>query len=122
MVEGTIILSPKSNPTSPPLEKSILKVQGRVLNEKGEPLEGVSIAVKGTAQTIMSDQEGAFTITVPNEDAVLVFSFVGYKTVEVPVKDNSNILLRLQLDIQRLSDVVSIGYGSIETCSWTYSA
>ena len=114
MVEGTIILSPKSNPTSPPLEKSILKVQGRVLNEKGEPLEGVSIAVKGTAQTIMSDQEGAFTITVPNEDAVLVFSFVGYKTVEVPVKDNSNILLRLQLDIQRLSDVVSIGYGSIE--------
>ena len=114
VVQGTIILSSKPLLVSPPKEKQILTVEGKVLDEKGAPLEGVTIAVKTTTQVIVSDNNGMFSVTVPDESSILVFSFVGYKTQEVAVRDKSNILVRLQVDVQRLSDVVSIGYGTIE--------
>jgi len=59
-------------------------VTGTVSDQEGS-LPGVSVAVKGTTQGVVTDLSGKFTITVPNRDAVLIFSFVGYVTQEIEV-------------------------------------
>src|SRR3954469_15744770 len=62
-----------------------LKVSGKVTDEKNSPLSNVSIVVKGTSKGVTSDLNGIFSITVPDNNAVLVISYVGYQTKEVPV-------------------------------------
>ena len=65
-----------------------IPITGTVIDDTGEPLPGVTIIVKGTSTGTTSDVNGAYSINVPNTDAVLVFSFVGFATVEMAVGDN----------------------------------
>ena len=88
------------------------KVSGRVADEGSAGMPGVNILVKGTATGTVSDSQGNFNINVPASDAVLVFSFVGYLTKEVPVGSQSNINVSLDPDVISLSEVVVTGYGS----------
>ncbi|MBN2731368.1 MAG: TonB-dependent receptor [Balneolaceae bacterium] len=78
----------------------------------GEPLAGVSVVVQGTTIGIATNQEGEYSLSVPEGNNTLVFSFVGFVTQEVPVNDRTEINVELQTDIQQLSDVVVVGYGS----------
>lgn len=89
-----------------------ITVTGTVTDaETGEPIPGVSIVVRGTTQGTATDGLGKYTLTV-SEEAVLVFSFVGYQPQEIPVNNRSTIDVALQADIQTLEDVVVIGYGA----------
>ncbi len=92
-------------------EKLARELRGRVADEKGGALPGVSILVKGTQQGLISDIDGRFSIEVANENAVLVFSFVGYVTQEVVVGNRTELNITLEVDEKSLEEVVVVGYG-----------
>ncbi len=77
-----------------------------------EPLPGVNIVIKGTTEGSITDLDGNYSITVPDENAILVFSFVGYVTEEIPVGNQTEINLSLIDDIMSLDELVVIGYGT----------
>src|SRR5690606_40184413 len=87
-------------------------VSGLVLDDQGEPLPGVSILIKGTQQGTITDSEGRFSIQIPDENAVLVFSFVGSITQEVLVGSRMNLEIKLMVDEKDLEELVVVGYGT----------
>ena len=89
-----------------------VRITGRVSDEKNEPLPGVSILVKGTQQGTITDSDGRFTIEVPDENAVLVFSFVGYVSKEIAVANKTTVDVSLEVDQKSLEEVVVVGYGT----------
>src|SRR5690606_27989239 len=93
------------------IERSIA---GRVTENNGEPLPGVSVLLKGTQKGTVTDVDGRFLLDVPSDDAVLVFSFVGYKTEEVVVGNRSNIELTLEIDEKALDEVIVMVYGTMK--------
>lgn len=80
--------------------------------EDNGPLPGVNVLVKGTTQGTTTDANGKYSIIVPDENSILVFSFIGYTPQEVPVGSQSTINVSLVSDIQQLSEVVVVGYGT----------
>ncbi|WP_268225262.1 SusC/RagA family TonB-linked outer membrane protein [Sinomicrobium oceani] len=87
-------------------------VSGRTLDESGVELPGVSVRVKGTNTGAVSDFDGNYSIQVPDANAVLVFSYVGFKTVEINVGGRSSVDVTLEEDLQQLDEVVVVGYGT----------
>jgi TonB-linked SusC/RagA family outer membrane protein len=88
------------------------RVAGRIISgEDSTPLPGVNITVKGTSSGTISDAEGNYTIDVPNADAVLVFSFVGYTSQEVSLGGRTSIDITLATDAAQLSEVVVTALG-----------
>ena len=91
----------------------IQKVSGKIMNDDGTPLSGVTISVKGTKTSTQSMNDGNFTIAIPEKSSnVLVFSFIGYSTKEVTVKNNLPVFVTLSSATKDLDDVVVIGYGT----------
>ncbi|GGD77422.1 SusC/RagA family TonB-linked outer membrane protein [Emticicia aquatilis] len=86
-------------------------VSGKVSDAGGNPLPGVSVTVKGTAQGAISDAAGKFSVQAAN-NATLVFSYIGYKAQEVKVGSQNNINVALEEDAAALSEVIVVGYGS----------
>ncbi len=93
-----------------PLE---ITISGRVTDgENSEPLPGVNVLAKGTTTGTVTDVDGQYRLTVADEVTTLVFSSIGYVTQEVEVNGRSTIDLVLSTDVQSLSEVVVIGYGT----------
>src|SRR5690606_32168769 len=90
----------------------VLNIEGLVKNSEGEPLIGVNVQVKGTAQGTATDFEGRFTLEDLNENAILVFSYIGYQTVEIPLDARQSIEVTLIEDSELLDEVVVVGYGT----------
>lgn len=88
-----------------------ITVTGAVTDEAGETMPGVNILIKGTTVGVVTDAGGKFSIPVPNRDAVLVFSFIGYVSREMEVGDNRDLQVTLVEDTQQLEEVVVVGYG-----------
>lgn len=80
-------------------------------DETGESLPGANIVISGTSVGTTTDANGAFSLTVPSEDAVLVFSFIGYEQVMIPVAGKRTFDMKLKRDIAQLEEVVVVGYG-----------
>jgi TonB-linked SusC/RagA family outer membrane protein len=91
-----------------------IKVSGTVNDANGGTLPGVNVMVKGTTTGVVTDADGAYTITVPDAEAELQFSFVGYTTQEFTVGNRTNIEVTLNEDATTFEEVVVIGYGSLE--------
>ncbi len=90
-----------------------ISVSGKIIaSDNGETLPGVSVLVKGTSQGTTTDQAGEFTVSVPDQSSVLVFSFVGYVSQEVTVGSKTRLNLSLEPDTKVLSEVVVVGYGT----------
>jgi TonB-linked SusC/RagA family outer membrane protein len=85
-------------------------VTGTVLDETGLGLPGVTVLIKGTSRGTATDIDGKYTLDVPNESSILVFSFVGYVTKEEVVGNRSIIDLSLAPDFQSLTELVVTGY------------
>jgi TonB-dependent starch-binding outer membrane protein SusC len=86
-------------------------VSGKVTDESGLPLPGVTVLVKGTNQGTITNSNGYYSIINVSEDATLVFSFVGMKTQEVMVDNQNTINATMEMDAIGIEEVVSIGYG-----------
>ncbi|GAA4452546.1 TonB-dependent receptor [Nibrella saemangeumensis] len=94
------------------LAVSDVRVAGRVTAENGEALPGVSVVLKGTTRGTTTDPNGRYDINVPDRNAVLVFSFVGYVSQEITVGSRSALDVQLAADTRSLNEVVVIGYGT----------
>lgn len=90
------------------------KLSGVVVDKTGLGLPGVTILLKGTGTGTATDIDGKFTLTVPvkGTDPVLVFSSVGYKNIELAVKDLSKINVTMEEEASELEEVVVVGYGT----------
>lgn len=96
-----------------------VSVSGQVLDEGGRPMPGVNVVVKGTTTGTSTDTEGNYSITVENSNAVLIFSFIGYLTQEITVGNQTVINVSLSPDVETLSEVVVVGYGTQTRASVT---
>ncbi|PWD99590.1 SusC/RagA family TonB-linked outer membrane protein [Marinilabilia rubra] len=90
-----------------------LNVSGVVTDSNGESLPGVNISIKGTSQGVVTGINGGYQIEVPDGDAVLVFSFIGFQVQEIPVDNRNEINVTLEEDLELIDEVVVIGYGSV---------
>jgi TonB-dependent starch-binding outer membrane protein SusC len=85
-------------------------VTGAITDENGNSMPGVNILLKGTSQGTATDAEGKFSMSVPNDQATLVISFVGYATTEVVVGSRTNIAIQMSPDVTTLNELVVTGY------------
>ena len=106
VVDKVIVITPKE------VQQGI-QVTGTVkLASTGEPLPGVSIVIKGTVTGVITNASGSFSISVDNNDAILIFSYIGHITQEIALGDQTIIEVILQEDIFGLEEVVVVGYGT----------
>jgi TonB-linked SusC/RagA family outer membrane protein len=91
-----------------------VSVSGKVTDESGSPLPGVNILERGTMNGTVTDADGNFQFTVNSSESVLVFSFVGTVTQQVPVGNQNEFNIQLVQDASFLSEVVVVGYGTQE--------
>lgn len=99
---------------------SQISVTGKITDANtGDLLPGVNIVVQGSSTGTVSDASGVFSITVPNIESSLVFSYIGYITETVKVGDQKIIDMQLVPDITSLSEVVVVGYGTMEKSNIT---
>jgi len=95
-------------------------VSGTVTDSQtGEPMPGVNIQVSGTTIGAITDVAGKYSINVPDANAILIFSFIGYSTQEVPVAGRSIVDLGLESELTGLGEVVVTGYGTVQKQSLT---
>ena len=88
-----------------------LWTSGAVVDKQNEPLPGVTVNIKGIGQGVITDSDGKYRIKIPNKNAILVFSFIGFQAQEVNVNGRSTVNVTLQETVTQLNDVVVVGYG-----------
>lgn len=89
-------------------------ISGVVRDQTGETIPGVSVALKGTSVGTITDVDGAYSINVPNQDAILVFTFIGYLRQEEVVGSRKTLNISMKEDIKEMDEVVVIGYGTVK--------
>jgi TonB-linked SusC/RagA family outer membrane protein len=94
-------------------------ISGKVTDTANNPLPGVTVMVKGTQNGTVTNNEGNFSITNVPENGTLVFSFVGLKTLEVPVEGKSSFTVKMEEVSIGLDEVVAIGYGTVRKSDLT---
>ena len=110
--ENIIYLSEKENSDS--LQQQSGKertITGQVVDAKGEPLIGVSILVKGTTDGAITDLDGNYKIVTKSNNPVIVYSYIGYKTQEIPLKGQTAINITMMDDTQVIDEVVVTALG-----------
>ena len=110
--ENIIYLSEKENSDS--LQQQSGKertITGQVVDAKGEPLIGVSILVKGTTAGAITDLDGNYKIVTKSNNPVIVYSYIGYKTLEIPLKGQTAINITMMDDTQVIDEVVVTALG-----------
>ncbi len=105
--------------TPQPAVHKDIAISGLVTDHRGAALPGVNVVIKGTTSGVSTDQNGKFLISVGSLDQTLVFSFIGYKTQEVPISGHKLLNVSLKEDIAKLEEVVVVGYGTIKKSDLT---
>lgn len=106
-----IILSPNDSEGAIKSIQQLRTVSGKVTDKAGQPLPGVTVVIKGTAQGTVTNADGNYSLTNIPENATLVFSFVGMKTQEIPVGSQTTIDVTMLADAIGIEEVVATGYG-----------
>ncbi|MCE4566609.1 TonB-dependent receptor [Maribellus sp. CM-23] len=86
-------------------------ITGKVSDENGESLPGASVVVKGTTLGVTTDMDGNYSLEIPNNAEILVFSFVGMKSQELAIGNQTQVNASMKADMVGLEEVVAIGYG-----------
>lgn len=111
-------LRAESSNTAYIIQQSKKTVTGVVVDMAGLPLIGVNVSIKGTTEGTITDLDGKFNLNVSSQ-SMLVISYIGYKTVEIPVRENVRVVL--EEDSQALEEVVVVGYGTMRKSDVTGS-
>ena len=109
-IEGKVIVVKKKAKEQQASAREIITVKGRVTDEKGNPMPGVSVVINQTTRGVATDHRGNYDILVRTDD-VLKFSFIGYKDATVPVEGKSTINLSLEPAEEALEEVTVVAYG-----------
>lgn len=124
LMDKTIIVKQqeKMRVNKPAEELVRAEIKGRVTNESGQPLAGVSITIKGESGGITTDNNGVFRIETNKTNVTLVVSFVGYTTREIKVQGTeTNLQIQLALAVNNMEEFVVVGYGAKKKVSVTGS-
>ena len=109
-----LILKKEMFPVNTNIENAVrqgIAITGKVADAEGFPMPGVNIVIKGTKRGVVSNSDGRFFITVPDKDAILVFSFLGYATYEQTIGDLSGMNVIMQEASAEIGEIVVVGYG-----------
>lgn len=87
------------------------KISGSVTDSKGEPIIGANILIKGSENGTVTDLDGMFTLDISGNNVILIISYIGYNTIEYPVKNNQVIRIELQEDTRNLEEVIVTALG-----------
>jgi TonB-linked SusC/RagA family outer membrane protein len=87
-------------------------VTGKVTDEKGTGLPGVTVLLKGTTNGTATDATGNYSLNVPDGNGTLTVSYIGFKTQDVPIENRSSVNITLTTDTKALEEVVVVGYGT----------
>ena len=104
-----------------PLYAQLTKIQGTVVSRLGESLPGVSIVEKGTVNGTVTGNGGDFKLDLKTADPIIVFSFVGYKTIEARLNGKRALNIVLEESIQGIDEVLVVGYGTVKKSDLTGS-
>lgn len=118
ILERSIILKSKKSENAgegPVAQQRI--VSGKVTDEDGQPIPGVTVLIKGTQVGTTSDIDGNFTIDVPLDAKTLLFTFVGMKPLEISIGDKTHLIVVLEEQTVGLEEVVVVGYGTQKKAS-----
>jgi TonB-linked SusC/RagA family outer membrane protein len=115
-----ILLSPKESKDSKTIAPQNEGVKGTVSNSQGIPIPGVTVIIKGTSTGSVTNANGEFEVPAKSDD-VLVFSFIGMKSIELPVSSQKEIDVILEADMIGIEEVVAIGYGTMKKSDLTGS-
>ncbi len=103
-------------------QPAAIQVEGTVKDsESGEPLPGVSVILKGSSTGRITDAGGRFSIAVPDEQSILMFSYLGYQTQEIIVGKRTRLDVQLITDSKILNEIVLVGYGQVKKTDLTGS-
>lgn len=105
--QNVVVVKTVSN-TYAPMKSAVLT--GKVTDENGEPVPGVSVRLKGTLNGVSTLSDGSYLINVPDREGILVFKSIGYETVEVTIGNQSVINAKLKLLVTGLNEV-NVSYG-----------
>ncbi len=97
-----------------------ITVEGVVYDETDQPLTGAGVIQAGTQNGAVTDIDGKFTLKVP-KDAILTFSFIGYRNQDIPVGNRTSVIVRMEPDNTVLDEVVVVGYGTMKRSDLTGS-
>ncbi|MFD1628464.1 TonB-dependent receptor [Pseudopedobacter beijingensis] len=107
----TVSVRKKAAENQPP---KTVGVVGKITDEKGEPLAGVSVRVKGGATGTISDHNGNYKLNVASQNTILVFTYIGFATQEKEIGANAVLNISLKPEASSLNQVVVIGYGEVK--------
>lgn len=110
----SLFKTPKSDGSSSTVRPDAfdILISGVVRDENGETLPGVNVLLKGTTLGTTTDADGRYSIAVEDENAVLIFSFIGYTQQEVLVGSRTQVDITLVPEVRSLEEVVVVGYGT----------
>lgn len=104
-------------------EKEARVIKGKVTDNKKSPLPGVTVLIKGTSIGVVTDNDGVYKITLPDQkETALVFSFIGMVSKEVKITNQKEVNVVLEEDVEKLDEVVVTGYSNIKKSSFTGNA
>lgn len=118
LIDRQIVLSPAVFPENE-LQQQEKKITGRVIDQEGASLPGVSVVVKGTSLGTLTDTDGAFSMTVPANAKTLSFTFVGMAAIDMEIGNQTVFNVSMTASSIGLDEVVVIGYGSVKKSSLT---
>lgn len=107
--------------TNAAIEIAQYKVTGKVSDSQGLPLVGVSVKLKNTKIAVSTDNNGSYSLSLPDGNGTLVFTYIGYVAREVAVNNRNSINVSLEEDSKSLDDVVVVGYGTQKKTNLTGS-
>ena len=88
------------------------KVKGTVQDYAKEPIIGANVILKGTSRGVITDVKGEFTLDNVTTASIIQISYIGYKTKEITVGQQKNLVVMLSEDSENLDEVVVVGYGT----------
>ena len=98
--------------------QDIIRVEGTIIDPAGMPIPGVNVVQQGTNNGVATDFDGNFSISVPS-DAVLEFSYIGYKTVAIPLNSQTQLDITMEPSADSLEEIVVVGYGTQKKANLT---
>lgn len=124
IVNKNIVIKQRQVPaqqlTETPPQDTLLNIKGKVLSDKGQPLPGATVAVKGTTNGVVTDPEGNFRIKVKRNTTIIV-SYIGYKSQEATITDDQPQNFSLAEAATLTDEIVVVGYGTVKKSDLTGS-
>jgi len=119
--DRNIIIKVNEKHAEMPVNQQQKSIQGKVNNQEGEGLPGVSVFVQGTTIGTVTNPDGSFNLTIPNDAQTLVLSFIGMRTQEIAIGDQTTFTITMEEESIGLDEVIAIGYGTIKKSDLTGS-